>query len=327
MKYSYEELEDGTIAVDIGKLIVDEEDVELASNVYIKIEVQYKNKNMSLARRIMNPPKGLVVDHIDRNSLNNKRSNLKICTIKENNQNKRVKNSVKHIFIREKDGSYSYDPGPLLVDKDDFDLINNIYIVIKKSYKRFRGSLSRLLINVRTGMIVDHIDGNVLNNKKSNLRECTIQQNCYNISAKKGTSNYKGVYFDNKANKWASSISINKKTIYLGVFKDEKMAAKMYDVCANYLYKEFARLNFPNEPLLDILPEEILNRTKNKKYSSKYKGVNFDKKTQKWRVITRIGCNNGKKKYLGLYNTEIEAHNIYENYVKSIKKDGENPPS
>lgn len=320
MRYSFEELEDGTIAVDIGKLIVDQEDVEMASNVYIAIQSPCKNKNgtINLARKIMDCPKGMVVDHININSLDNRKKNLRICTVKENNLNKRKKNSVKHKFVKEQDGSYSYDPGPLFIDKENLHLIENIYISVKKTLKCKVNALARFLIPCE-GSLVDHIDGNTLNNRKSNLRTCTIQQNCYNISARDGTSKYRSVYLDKKSNKWASSITIDNKRIYLGVFEDEKTAAKMYDVCANYLYKEFARLNFPNEPLLDISPEEILNKTKNKDYSSKYKGVSWDKNSKKWKVITRIGENNGNRKYLGLYKDEEEAHRVYEEYVNKIK--------
>ena len=321
MKYSYKELSDGTIAVDIGKLIVDEEDLEIARNVYISIQIPRDNNRgtINLARKIMNCPKGMVVDHININSLDNRKANLRICTTKENNQNKRKKNSVNHTFIKENDGSYSYDPGPLLIDKENLHLVDHIYISVKKTSKNKKGySLARFLV-LCENLIVDHIDGNTLNNKKNNLRVCTLQQNCYNISARKYTSKYRGIYFDKGSNKWASSININRKKIYLGTFKDEKTAAKMYDVCANYLYGEFARLNFPNEDLLNIPPEEILNKTKNKNYSSKYKGVSWDKNSKKWKVCTRIGEKNNERKYLGLFTDEYEAHLVYENYVNKIK--------
>lgn len=321
MKYSYKELPDGSIAVDIGKLIVDEEDVEVARNVYISIQIPRDNNRgtINLARKIMNCPKGMVVDHINVNSLDNRKANLRICTTKENNQNKRKKNSVSHTFIKENDESYSYDPGPLLIDKENLYLLEHIYISVKKTLKCHSSSLANFIMNRPKGMIVDHIDGDSLNNRKSNLRICTSQQNCYNISARKGTSNYRGIYFDKKANKWAASININRKNTYLGVFEDEKTAAKMYDVCANYLYGEFARLNFPNEDLLNIPPEEILNKTKNKNYSSKYKGVSWDKNSKKWKVCTRIGEKNNERKYLGLFIDEYEAHLVYENYVNKIK--------
>jgi hypothetical protein len=46
-----------------------------------------KRKNVLMHRMIMNPPAGKFVDHIDRNGLNNRRCNLRICTFAENIHN------------------------------------------------------------------------------------------------------------------------------------------------------------------------------------------------------------------------------------------------
>jgi hypothetical protein len=60
---------------------------------------------------------------------------------------------------------------------------------------------------------------------------------------KRGTSKYKGVYWDKNNKKWMSRIKINKKTKYLGRFKSEKEAAEVYNKAAVELFGEFAYLN------------------------------------------------------------------------------------
>lgn len=87
----------------------------------------------------------------------------------------------------------------------------------------------------------DHIDRNPLNNRKSNLRECSQRQNIYNQSGNKNnvTSKYKGVYYNKKHEIWC----VQCKRKYGGRFKKEKDAALAYNTLAKKLYGEYAYLN------------------------------------------------------------------------------------
>lgn len=91
---------------------------------------------------------------------------------------------------------------------------------------------------------IDHIDGNGLHNKLNNLRICLHSENQKNRKPQKnGTSKYKGVFWNKKLCKWQVSISINNKTKYLGLYNNEKEAAKVYNYEAIRQYGEFVRLN------------------------------------------------------------------------------------
>lgn len=94
------------------------------------------------------------------------------------------------------------------------------------------------------GKCVDHIDGNGLYNKRSNLRICTNSQNQHNQKVRiSGTSQFKGVTWNKGSRKWQSLIRYNGKKIHLGLFSNEIEAAKAYNKKALELFGEFALLN------------------------------------------------------------------------------------
>jgi hypothetical protein len=107
--------------------------------------------------------------------------------------------------------------------------------------------MHREIAGAPKGMVVDHIDGNELNNRRSNLRVCTVSQNHQNRRRTWGRSRYKGVCFLKKRNKWKAEIMVNRKHIHIGCFDEEEEAAKAYDKKAAELFGEFAYFNLPRE--------------------------------------------------------------------------------
>lgn len=97
------------------------------------------------------------------------------------------------------------------------------------------------------GKCVDHINGNRLDNRKSNLRLCTRTENNHNMKlSSRNKSGAKGVYVQSK-NRLRVSIMVNGKNIYIGTFPNTeaglKQAKTAYNNAAIKYYGEFAYLN------------------------------------------------------------------------------------
>jgi len=118
-----------------------------------------------------------------------------------------------------------------------------VYVICKKNGKMV--SMHRMLMRSRKGYIVDHKDGNGLNNCRDNLRVCTHRQNHANRGPSGGASRFVGVY--RRRDKWMASIGYRGKLLYIGTFDDEVEAAKARDRKAYELHGEFAYLNFPED--------------------------------------------------------------------------------
>lgn len=96
---------------------------------------------------------------------------------------------------------------------------------------------------------VDHINHDGLDNRRSNLRLVTNQENHYNMRMKQinKTSRFKGVWWCKERNRWAAMIRINGKGEHLGRFEKEDDAARAYDKAAKNIFATFCCLNFPDE--------------------------------------------------------------------------------
>lgn len=141
-----------------------------------------------------------------------------------------------------------------LIDLEDVDLVKNIkwhksdlqkstyYCVSNhKQWKR----IHRLILGITDpNVFVDHINHNGLDNRRSNLRVCTNQQNICNCHIPKNNkSGCKGVYWSEERHKWCAQITINNKTKLLGRFTDYEDAVEARNKAAEKYYGEFANEN------------------------------------------------------------------------------------
>ena len=100
-------------------------------------------------------------------------------------------------------------------------------------------------MNPPTGMVIDHINGNGLDNRRINLRICTHKENCrYRTKLQaNNTSGFHGIR--RRGNGWEARINVGDGIRkYAGFSKNKEIAAKMYDEAAKKYHGEFATLNF-----------------------------------------------------------------------------------
>jgi len=113
-----------------------------------------------------------------------------------------------------------------IVDADDYEKFSNFYYALSNGYAMRHlpegGSigLHRDVMGSPPGKMVDHRNGDTLDNRKDNLRVCTRAQNFHNHRlSKRNKTGYTGVYLIEKTGQWTASIGFQGKLIYLGAFR------------------------------------------------------------------------------------------------------------
>ncbi|MFD7705597.1 AP2 domain-containing protein [Streptomyces sp. NPDC059786] len=111
--------------------------------------------------------------------------------------------------------------------------------------------MHRLIAKTPVGRETDHVNGDGLDNRRSNLRIATCSQNLANrwkpqrADGSTASSRFKGVSWDRSRSKWQSKITVNQHCKNLGRYDSEEEAARAYDAAALSHWGVFARLNFP----------------------------------------------------------------------------------
>lgn len=124
---------------------------------------------------------------------------------------------------------------------------NNDYYA-RRRYSNKLLNMHRIIMKLAgfniNGFIIDHINGNTLDNRIENLRLANKSQNTINSKiSKHNTSGFKGVSWDKSTQKWVVRIKANNIQYNLGRFIDKIHAAKVYNEAALKYFGEFARLN------------------------------------------------------------------------------------
>lgn len=145
-----------------------------------------------------------------------------------------------------------------LIDNSYFEYLNqwkwyvahnkrNYYAVRMDNDRKIIGMHRLILDTLNTKKLIDHINGNGLDNRRKNLRVCSNQENLRNGRLRvNNKSGYKGVSWEKDRKSWMSYIYIDGKRKRLGRFKNKIMAAKVYDTNAIKYFGEFAQVNIYN---------------------------------------------------------------------------------
>jgi len=146
-----------------------------------------------------------------------------------------------------------------LVDDLDFEALSqHLWRLSKGAATTFVGGrlvqMHRMILTAPAGVLVDHANGNQLDNRRTNLRLATSAQNAHNSIKKRGRSRFKGVYLDSNR-KWSVSVRNSGRRRWLGAFVREVDAALAYDQAARELFGAFACVNMPRPGERSAIPD------------------------------------------------------------------------
>lgn len=188
----------------------------------------------------------------NRNKLNNN-----ICNVEKCNEGVLYRGFCKRHYEQYKRNGFILDS--TRYEKNLFEKIdqyykivlqdNNYFLIDEDDYMRFKDykfytssfgyvcvyvngrdvKLHRLILNAENKKdVVDHINGDRLDNRKINLRMASFSENCINIKRRKNnTSGYTGVKWEEKTGKWRADIQKNHQHIFLGYFDSKNDALKV----------------------------------------------------------------------------------------------------
>jgi len=133
-------------------------------------------------------------------------------------------------------------------------------------------------------------------------KQAKVSRSESTVAGSQASSKYKGVTRAKQDQKWQAYITIDGKSKYLGYFASEEDAARKFDESAASLNKP---LNFPGAGQKKAI----------KQRSSKYKGVSWNQRAQKWMAHITI---DGKKTYLGYFDSEKAAAHKFDEAAASL---------
>lgn len=167
-----------------------------------------------------------------------------------------------------------------IIDKEDLEKVkyhkwridtNNRIITGNSSKSKPKKEITHILLNVPDGMVVDHIDGNSLNNKKDNLRICTQGENlCNKHFMSNNAHGIIGINWDKYRRRWSPEITYKSQRCHLGRYKTIEEAIYVRLLAEVILFKDFQNKEnlLNNRSKIEKIPKEkkleLFRYTRNK---------------------------------------------------------------
>lgn len=225
---------------------------DLSGNIYGKLTVLSRAKNKICGdgtQKVMWNCKCSCGNTVVVAGINLKTGATKSCGCNKNNKENLKKNTF-NIF--DDHAEIVVKGHNALIDLDDVEkCIGKYWQLTPYGYLRYRkvtdGHEKTLLLHryimdiTDNNFVVDHINGNILDNRKSNLRICTQQQNAYNKRQRIG--NYPGIDYLPYYKKWTARITCDGKAHKLGYFSTEEEAIQARIEAENKYFGEFGYYN------------------------------------------------------------------------------------
>lgn len=242
---------------------------------------------------------------------------------------------------------YSSKGQEIKVSECDYEFASKYLWSISKSGYAYRGNqngakyerpyLHSELLGLNDEQYGDHINGDRLDNRRTNLRVVTNQQNSWNRD--KVSGRYRGVNWDHTRNKWIAGITVDGKRTALGRFDSEEEAARVYDKKSIELFGQYARPNFlPEETIIasidkdlkqvpgwhfDIVKEKLVHVDELEAARNFYSQMLQGDRTDNISGIRGIGPVKADKTVNQFFSEDALSDHIYRMYVEQWGEDGE----
>ncbi len=129
-------------------------------------------------------------------------------------------------------GKYGSGKFAIVDDEDYTELSKHRWSLTGRGYaaRGDRVTMHRMINKTQPSLCTDHINQNKLDNRRRNLRSCSIMENAWNRPKRStNTSGFRGVSFHRKSGRWQAVICVGNKKKHLGYFLSPSVASAAYE--------------------------------------------------------------------------------------------------